>query len=531
MTKKTTLHLVDSETDKSGRPVIYHIAGSGHTAADQVLTAIAKYFPGLLVWAGRLCRIYVIEQPQSGNVRRDAGSLVLVSVVASHLAEMATRSANHKKWDKRLNGEVDIDCPMRIADMLLGRGHWPEIPELLGVIQAPTISLDGRVIDKSGFDRKSGLYCAAAPENLPGYKKFPHAATSGRAKGIQALEILLGLTKTFPFVADEDRTAFIAAILTGLLRRSLPSAPMFCITAPTPGTGKTLLAEIIGILVTGQRPAVLSLGLDETEAEKRLAGVFLAGDSVILIDNVERPLSGDLLCQVTTQPTIRFRPLGGSTVVTVPTNATLLATGNNLSILGDLQRRVVMIRLDANMERPEQRRFDENPLAIAKQRRGELIRAALHIVQSYIEAGSPAIDGLTPYGSFDLWDRMVRRALIWLGMVDPLNTSSAMRDLDPDLEITRQLYSAWREIFADEAVTAAQIVSRALEYQAHAQQHAHPELHDALQQVCSEKINTRRLAGWLKRHRDRIVDDNRLVMSGADNHAKVARWKVQCVKS
>jgi hypothetical protein len=42
--------------------------------------------------------------------------------------------------------------------------------------------------------------------------------------------------------------------LRPVVRRILPAAPLVEITAPTPGTGKTLLAETISIVMsTGQR--------------------------------------------------------------------------------------------------------------------------------------------------------------------------------------------------------------------------------------------------------------------------------------
>lgn len=72
-----------------------------------------------------------------------------------------------------------------------------------------------------------------------------------------------------------------------------------------------------------------------------------------MLDNIERPLKGELLCQVATQTEIRLRPLSTSCMVTVSTSAFICCTGNNLSVVGDLKRRVCLIRLDAGVERPE----------------------------------------------------------------------------------------------------------------------------------------------------------------------------------
>ena len=52
------------------------------------------------------------------------------------------------------------------------------------------------------------------------------------------------------------------------------------------------------------------------------------------------------------------------------------------------------------------------------------------------------------------------------------------------------------------------------------------DLYDALQLVCSEKPNARRLGYWLRAHRDRIVDGLTLKQARADGHANIARWQV-----
>lgn len=74
-----------------------------------------------------------------------------------------------------------------------------------------------------------------------------------------------------------DRSAFLAGVLTALVHHTLPAAPLFGVTAPCPGTGKTLIAESFALIATGRRACVLTLGSDDIETEKRLGGVFLAG--------------------------------------------------------------------------------------------------------------------------------------------------------------------------------------------------------------------------------------------------------------
>lgn len=508
--------------DPAGKRVIRHDPGRLPEILDQLGLALSESCDNLFSYTGRLVRVYAAPETASGGVHRPRGALVLHPVDGSHLTELATAAAVHERYDARSEGYKPCDCPRRIADAYLARGNWLELKPLAGFIEAPTITLDGRLIQAPGYDTETGLFLAGAA--IPGWSAPPAKPSAAKAKA--ALDVLLELVREFPFVGWEDRAAFVAGIITGLIRRLIPAAPMLAITAPTPGTGKTLIAETFAIVATGRRASVLSLGHDDAEAEKRLAGVLLAGDAVIALDNIERPLKGDLLCQVTTQQFVRLRPLGASGMLSIPTHALMVATGNNLSIVGDLKRRVVMIRMDSGEERPEQRTFSRDHLEDVFARRGELIRAALTVVMAYLAAGAPTIEGLHPYGGFSEWDRMVRRPLVWLGLPDPLRASESLRESDPDLEGMRLLLSAWCAAFNREPKTAAELVAAGMAGSHMTGDYDHPDLRDALQLVCNEKPNPRRLGYWLRRHQDRIVDGMQVKQAGSDGHSKVARWTV-----
>lgn len=504
-------------------PVIHHIAGQLPETLDQLGAALAAV-ENLFVWAGRLVRLHRISVASTSEaLRRSEGAVVLVEVDAAHLGEVAGRAALHLKYDKRAGDYVATDCPIKVAQAYLARGHWPEIKRLVGVVEAATLAPDGRPLVRPGFDESSGMFLAFDPANMPGWKALNARPDAEDAKA--AVEALLELIDSFPFVEPADRSAALAAFITALIRRSLPASPLIGITAPTPGSGKTFLAELFSVIACGRRPAVLSLGHDEAEDEKRLAGAFMAGDQIILLDNVSRPLNGDLLNQACTQPALRLRPLGGSAMVSVSTAAQLMATGNGLAIVGDMKRRTVLVRLDAKVERPELRRFDFDPLERALAERGRYIHAALTIPLAYLAAGSPTVKA-DPFGSFGDWDKYVRRPLIWLGFDDPLSGAAILREHDPDLEAARMFLSAWHTVFASRGVTAAEIVRVALETTPMGGDYLHPELREALQVICFEKITSRRVGNWLRINRDRIIDGMRIAYVGEDAKAKVARWAV-----
>jgi putative DNA primase/helicase len=517
-----------------GRLGIRHKNGALPEILDGIEMALAGANLDVFVYAGRLVKVYKAETKITGITRPD-GAIVIHTIESSFLTELLGRAAIHVKFDSRVTDKetgkkgayVPCNCPRAVAEALLARGYWPKLPELTGFVECPTIDKTGRLIDKVGYDIKSGLYLVFDEALSKSYIPSRLNKKLNKNDALVAAKQLRGIFQEFPFVAKEDESATMSAIMTAAIRRILPSSPLFGITAPMPGTGKTILAETASIVVTGRRPSVLSLGYDDAEAEKRIGGVLLAGDAAILFDNLERPLGGDLLCQITTQPSVRIRPLGVSSVISVPTHSLLMATGNNLSVVGDLKRRVVLIRLDAKTERPEQRTFSKNHLDEVLANRTELITAVLILIMAYIQAGEPIIEGHKPYGSFEQWDRLVRKPLMWIGYPDPLAGAEALRDSDPDTECMRAMFSAWLATPSlDKASTASDVVKIGMEYLPGGAEPACPELRDALQIVCAEKVNGRRLGYWLRNHKDRIVDGMQLVKHGEDSHTKVATWKV-----
>lgn len=505
-----------------GSESILHTPGKSPEILDELEDRLACSAENVFVHAGRFVQVSISPPKMPYCAWRPNGALTNHPLDSAYLAVILTKVVRHDKYNARTKEPKPCNCPRHVADELLSKGYWPAMHHLSGFAESPTVTPGNELIDMDGYDPHSGLFVAMG--DLPGYSSPAKKPTMKDAR--QAFDYLSELIGTFPFVADEDRVGAVAAIITALVRRVLPAAPLFAYTAPTAGTGKTLVANTAAVIATGREAAVLSLGHDDAEAEKRLAGVFMAGDAVVNIDNVEGHLGGVVLCQACTQPTLRIRPLGGSNVIDVPTNSLLMATGNNLSIVGDLKRRVVLVRLDAATERPEQRSFERNHLENVLAWRGKAISAALKIVRAYLGAGAPKIDGHTPFGSFETWDRMVRCPLLWLGLPDPLRPAEALRDQDPDMDAMRLLFAAWMSAFGSDPKSAADVVATGMRASDLVMPSTSGELYDALQLVCSEKPNTRRLGGWLRAHRDRIIDGMQLRQVGRDGHLKVMKWSI-----
>ena len=120
---------------------------------------------------------------------------------------------------------------------------------------------------------------------------------------------------------------------------------------------------MIAAIGIGNYCPVIATGANDEETDKRLVGLLLAGLPIVSIDNVVVPLGSPTLCQATERPVNTVRPLGTSNLMTIESRAMFLATGNNLRLAGDMVRRSLRCELDAQMERPETRAFNADPIS------------------------------------------------------------------------------------------------------------------------------------------------------------------------
>jgi putative DNA primase/helicase len=439
-----------------GRRTIRVVNGELPRIVDEAEAALSEQGAGLFQHGTRLVRVGAWDSTgrPSLDYERQQGAAVLFEISPHWLLERLCRCADWEKWDGRTADWVRIDAPRKVADTLLSRqGEW-RFPWLTGFCESPTLTPGGEVLRDAGYDPGTGLYLTHDLDLGNNPIESDPGCRSEAAE--DACAVLAELVSTFPFVSDADRSAALALMMTAVLRRVLPSAPMGGISASTPATGKSLLADCIALVSTGREPSVANIGPDETETEKRVDTALMTGDSVVVWDNIERAWKSATMCMVLTQRSKVCRVLGLSKQVEAPTNVCWLATGNNLTFLGDLTSRVLLVRLDAGVERPEERTFGRDAREHVLRHRAEAVRAVLTIAKAYIDAGSPMPEGVSRT-RFGLWDRMVRFPLIWAGQADPLGPSRNLRDEDHEQASIMALLEAWHAELGDQAVTASQL--------------------------------------------------------------------------
>ena len=310
--------------------------------------------------------VYPVRSTQASDdesIRRPSGALTVHEVKPPRMQLFMIKHARfvQPKTPPR-GGEAKLvkrPATENLAKLCLAAPDLWKFPHLIGIIEAPTLRADGTLLTEPGYDPKSGLLLDLGSTKFPNIPDKP-----SREEALAALTLLKTPFKGFPFVPDgrngtsASRSAMLSTVLTGLVRRTLPSAPVHGVSAPTPGTGKSLAVQASATIVMGRPITAMSQGASEEEDEKRLFSVLMQGDQMVSIDNVTRPIGGDALCTITTEPTWQNRVLGESRNVSVNTNALITATGNNLIFAGDMTRRALLCRMNAEMENPEGRSFD-----------------------------------------------------------------------------------------------------------------------------------------------------------------------------
>lgn len=346
------------------------------------------------------------------------------------------------KFDARTAAYVPAKVPIEFGQRLLAAREMWQFPKLNGVTRHRVMRSDGSVLDKPGYDLRTGLYLhqrgdwAPIPEDLQ-----------------TAIETLWYPVSRMPFVSPADSGAALALLLTAVQRPILDLAPMFLTSAPDFSSGKTLIAEVASHLAGGDG-GVSSFTNDDEEMQKRIISALTAGDPCIIMDNASGQITGDSLARALTATTFKGRILGTNTQVALPTRTLWTATGVNISPSADMVRRVITIRVDPKCERPDLRKFDFHPVEWARKHLPEMQAAAMRILKE-----SPA-HGDSPLGSFTAWDAQIRAAVLHIiksglapcEMADPADTVTREKAEDPEVEQLGAILHAWSAMFGERLI-------------------------------------------------------------------------------
>lgn len=502
----TTVEVVDL------RPVVKVSKTEIHETIDQVREALAGV-PGIYSRGG----VLVEERAER-----------LVPVPADAVMELLSR--NIRFLVDNGDGYVRQPPPPNLCRPVFSRPIAP-IREITATASYPVLLPDGRILDRPGFDPRSGVL-VHLPAGL--VVRVPDHPT--RQEAVDAAARLADLFCDFPLVDDADgdnppgkvrgchsRSALVAFLLTVLARPAIPGpTPFTLISKNTAGTGGSLVTETLGKILFGRdMPASSYPSGDHGEMRKMITAWCVEGLPLVNLDNLVGEVGDAELCRAITSTAWSDRILGVNRTYSGPFSTVLIGSANNARLAADMPRRVVQVRLETELARPEQRdgyKYDLSTYPLAH--RADLLADALTVLRAWVRAGRPQFP-LSPFGKFEAWSAVVRPACVFAGLADPYTPTPSFAN--NRTRLLRTLAEGLLSMDPDgHGLTAAEIVRRLADHGYQPDESlrdaadAAAELMDRLTAVALGKI----LAG----ERNRNLDGIKILEAAHRDRSNMAKW-------
>jgi hypothetical protein len=344
-----------------------------------------------------------------------------------------------------------------------------------------------------------------------------------------ALEVVEDAICDFPFDDKGSKANALAAILTPIVRPAIEGpTPLALFDATAPGTGKSLLAEIVSIIATGREGAMMTVPKNRDEWRKKITSVLLASPPVVVFDNVSNRLDADELMSVLSAETWSDRLLGLSKQITIPIRCAWIVTANNVQLEGQMVRRSYWVRMDAKLARPEDREEFKHPFLKrhVKEQRGDLLAALLTLARSWFVNGKQPPD-VKPLGGFESWTIVIGGILQNAGVKGFLaNRDQLHQQSDDETQFWESLLSQLATVFKGNPFTTASIL---------AQMQLHPDLNETIEALFSDAIKDQptlkqRIAKNFKKLLGRRFGENdgqQFWLEQAGTQHRLARWTVR----
>lgn len=419
-----------------------------HLVNDQAIQALRED-PNLYQRGMALVQI-VAQDPdekKSGVWYPDGGNRI-EPVEPATLRERLTRYARWTVYRERKQGDSSQEPahpPSWCVYAVHARKRWRGIRHLLAFTETPTLRPDGSLIDRPGYDEQTGI--AYLPSDR--FADVPSLPSHEEAKA--AAQRLLFIVEEYDFADPSYRATWLAALLTPFARRAVDGdVPLFLFEANSSRVGKSLLADTIGVVVTGRRLARMARPAQDEEFRKTITGIAMAGDPMVLLDNVRGKIDSPALEAAITGKTWRARSLGINELTPeLPLDAVWYVTSNNAEFTTDLANRTLHVRIEVKTENPEEREFQYQGAKLLdeiRRRRPQLVADALTVLRGYIAAGRPA-RALPKFGGFDAWQSLVANAVDWAGVGNPFAMRpQLLATVDSDRNVRAELLQGMREL-------------------------------------------------------------------------------------
>ncbi len=198
----------------------------------------------------------------------------------------------------------------------------------------------------------------------------------------------------FCFASASDAANLVAALVTGLLVNHFLTTPkpVLLLDGNQPGTGKSLLARALGVVLAGADPRLIHYTADDDDLAKRICANLRGGQAgVLVIDNAkvrsDAPIDSTVIESQSMAPEISMRVLGVSENYARPNDVLWVLTMNATQASADLVSRALPVRLAYEGD-PAYRVFaGPDPVEYAREHRGEILGELAGMVDYWVGAG------------------------------------------------------------------------------------------------------------------------------------------------
>lgn len=443
------------------------------------------------------------------------------AVLAARLLETFTFVA------QTATGPITIAPPQAIIRYLIDAPFG--LKPLKAIQSWPTITQKGHLLHQQGYDPDTELYVAFNPDLTSQYRQNPtREDATASVKWLR--DVLLA---EFPFETDHDRDGVIAALLTAVMIRVQPIAPGFLFLAPIQASGKTTLIEIIFRSVFGTPVAASRWHDREEEMGKFILSMLREGYPGIVFDNITANsiIDSAEAAKLITGTEYQNRILGVSETARLPANVLVTASGNQISVAGDLVSRMLPIKLTPDIEDPASRKFSRRDICgWIEEHRSETLSHLLTILSAHLKTQSE-IDTLKPT-RFPVWDRTVRTALIWSGGKDPAQLFDRNKSEDLEGQATTNLISGLHDYYKDKLFTVKELtkVMQMSREQLTPDVIKTQPIHDSITELLDgEQPNSRSISKIIRGVDGRVADNLQLVKSTSKGSGGVNKYRVTAI--
>ena len=400
--------------------------------------------------------------PLAGDGDHDGGAQIR-AVTPEYLAAQIQYRYSVRRAKVRDGQAVDGESraamfPVEAARVAVhGADMLQSVRPLTGVIHTPIMRADGTLLDTPGYDAESRLLYLPRPGfSVDPVPEEPTADDVTAARNL--IDYIIG---GFPFLREHDRANFIGMWMTPLLRAIVPPPyKLYAIEAHQPGSGKTLLANVIRRTYEGLLRS--EMPEDDTELRKQITSVLsMTTGPVVVFDNVTGLLRSSTMAGLLTSDRWDDRPLGSTQWTTAANDRLWIITGNNLAIGGDLPRRTIRSTIDPGRPNPEQRTgFAITDLeSWVDTHRARIIHALLTLIRHWVAEGMPLPDA-GGSDSYATWIQVVRGILLNASIPGQFDHQDTRVETGTEDDEWGAFLHSLHECFSDQSWTAAEALTR-----------------------------------------------------------------------